>query len=291
MKATTVTHTSSGWMNGLIGVLLFSGSMPATKVAVLSLDPIFVTLVRALIAAVLAGLFLFYSKATLPNKFESKSIILVAIGAVIGFPLLSSLALQHMTAARSLVFVGTLPLSTAIFAVLRGKEKPKPLFWLFALIGSGLVVGFAYAQHATSSLTGDLLMLAAIVLCGLAYAEGAVLTKTMGGSQVISWAIIYALPILLPSLFFFMPTSFHFIQTDTWVSLLYLGTMSMFTGFIFWYKGLAQGGIASVGQLQLLQPFFGLALAAVFLNEYVSIGMIGVTLGVVLSVAASKKFA
>jgi len=291
MKATTVTNTSSGWMNGLIGVLLFSGSMPATKVAVLSLDPIFVTLVRALIAAVLAGLFLFYSKATLPNKFESKSIILVAIGAVIGFPLLSSLALQHMTAARSLVFVGTLPLSTAIFAVLRGKEKPKPLFWLFALIGSGLVVGFAYAQHATSSLTGDLLMLAAIVLCGLAYAEGAVLTKTMGGSQVISWAIIYALPILLPSLFFFMPTSFHFIQTDTWVSLLYLGTMSMFTGFIFWYKGLAQGGIASVGQLQLLQPFFGLALAAVFLNEYVSIGMIGVTLGVVLSVAASKKFA
>lgn len=291
MKATTVTHTSSGWMNGLIGVLLFSGSMPATKVAVLSLDPIFVTLVRALIAAVLAGLFLFYSKATIPNKFESKSIILVAIGAVIGFPLLSSLALQHMTAARSLVFVGTLPLSTAIFAVLRGKEKPKPLFWLFALIGSGLVVGFAYAQHATSSLTGDLLMLAAIVLCGLAYAEGAVLTKTMGGSQVISWAIIYALPILLPSLFFFMPTSFHFIQTDTWVSLLYLGTMSMFTGFIFWYKGLAQGGIASVGQLQLLQPFFGLALAAIFLNEYVSIGMIGVTLGVVLSVAASKKFA
>ncbi|MGG5576294.1 DMT family transporter [Myroides sp. C15-4] len=291
MKATTVTHTSSGWMNGLIGVLLFSGSMPATKVAVLSLDPIFVTLVRALIAAVLAGLFLFYSKATIPNKIESKSIILVAIGAVIGFPLLSSLALQHMTAARSLVFVGTLPLSTAIFAVLRGKEKPKPLFWLFALIGSGLVVGFAYAQHATSSLTGDLLMLAAIVLCGLAYAEGAVLTKTMGGSQVISWAIIYALPILLPSLFFFMPTSFHFIQTDTWVSLLYLGTMSMFTGFIFWYKGLAQGGIASVGQLQLLQPFFGLALAAIFLNEYVSIGMIGVTLGVVLSVAASKKFA
>lgn len=291
MKATTVTHTSSGWMNGLIGVLLFSGSMPATKVAVLSLDPIFVTLVRALIAAVLAGLFLFYSKATIPNKFESKSIILVAIGAVIGFPLLSSLALQHMTAARSLVFVGTLPLSTAIFAVLRGKEKPKPLFWLFALVGSGLVVGFAYAQHATSSLTGDLLMLAAIVLCGLAYAEGAVLTKTMGGSQVISWAIIYALPILLPSLFFFMPTSFHFIQTDTWVSLLYLGTMSMFTGFIFWYKGLAQGGIASVGQLQLLQPFFGLALAAIFLNEYVSIGMIGVTLGVVLSVAASKKFA
>ncbi|MBB1150500.1 MULTISPECIES: DMT family transporter [unclassified Myroides] len=291
MKATAVNNTSSGWINGFIGVLLFSGSMPATKVAVLSLDPIFVTLVRALVAAVLAGIFLYYTKASFPTKLESKSIILIAGGAVIGFPLLSSLALQHMTAARSLVFVGTLPLSTAIFAVLRGKEKPKPLFWLFALLGSGLVVAFAYAQQATSSITGDLLMLAAIILCGLAYAEGAVLTKSMGGSQVISWAIIYALPILLPCLFFFLPPSLHAIQTDTWVSLLYLGTMSMFTGFIFWYKGLAQGGIATVGQLQLLQPFFGLALAALFLNESVSVGMIGVTLGVVLSVAASKKFA
>lgn len=290
MKTTVVADTSNGWMNGLIGVLLFSGSMPATKVAVLSLDPIFVTLVRALIAAVLASLFLFYNKATWPTKSESQSLLLVSAGAVIGFPLLSSLALQHMTAARSLVFVGTLPLSTAIFAVLRGKEKPKPLFWLFAFLGSALVVGFAYAQHATSSLTGDLLMLAAIVLCGLAYAEGAVLTKTMGGSQVISWAIIFALPILIPTFFFFIPSSIETIQLETWVSLLYLGTMSMFTGFIFWYKGLAQGGIATVGQLQLLQPFFGLALAAFFLQEFISMGMLTVTLGVVGCVAASKRF-
>ena len=290
MKTTVVADTSNGWMNGLIGVLLFSGSMPATKVAVLSLDPIFVTLVRALIAAVLASLFLFYNKATWPTKSESQSLLLVSAGAVIGFPLLSSLALQHMTAARSLVFVGTLPLSTAIFAVVRGKEKPKPLFWLFAFLGSALVVGFAYAQHATSSLTGDLLMLAAIVLCGLAYAEGAVLTKTMGGSQVISWAIIFALPILIPTFFFFIPSSIETIQLETWVSLLYLGTMSMFTGFIFWYKGLAQGGIATVGQLQLLQPFFGLALAAFFLQEFISMGMLTVTLGVVGCVAASKRF-
>lgn len=291
MKTTVATTTSNGWMNGLIGVLLFSGSMPATKVAVLSLDPIFVTLVRALIAAVLAACFLIYNKTPWPTKLESQSILIVSAGAVIGFPLLSSLALQHMTAARSLVFVGTLPLSTAIFAVVRGKEKPKLLFWFFALLGSTLVIGFAYMQHASSSLTGDLLMLAAIVLCGLAYAEGAVLTKTRGGSQVISWAIIFALPVLIPAFLFFLPSSLETIQTDTWISLFYLGTMSMFTGFIFWYKGLAQGGIATVGQLQLLQPFFGLALAALFLNEYVSVEMLTVTVGVVACVAASKKFA
>lgn len=293
MNTTTIstTKTSNGWLNGLIGVLLFSGSMPATKVAVLNLDPIFVTVVRALIAAVLASIFLIIYKVKIPNKIQSQSILIVSIGAVIGFPLLSAIALQHMTAARSLVFLGTLPLSTAIFAVIRGKEKPKPIFWLFALLGSFLVVGFALMQNASSSLEGDLLMLAAIILCGLAYAEGATLTKTLGGSQVISWAIIYATPIVLPLFYLYFPSSIQIITLDAWTSLFYLGTMSMFTGFIYWYKGLAQGGIASVGQLQLLQPFFGLALAAFILQEYVSIQMVFVTLGVVLCVAASKKFA
>lgn len=292
MNTTTIstTKTSNGWLNGLIGVLLFSGSMPATKVAVLNLDPIFVTVVRALIAAVLASIFLIIYKVKIPNKIQSQSILIVSIGAVIGFPLLSAIALQHMTAARSLVFLGTLPLSTAIFAVIRGKEKPKPIFWLFALLGSFLVVGFALMQNASSSLEGDLLMLAAIILCGLAYAEGATLTKTLGGSQVISWAIIYATPIVLPLFYLYFPSSIQTITLDAWTSLFYLGTMSMFTGFIYWYKGLAQGGIASVGQLQLLQPFFGLALAAFILQEYVSIQMVFVTLGVVLCVAASKKF-
>ena len=291
MKTTIVANASSGWINGFIGVVLFSGSMPATKIAVLSLDPIFVTLVRAFIAALLAGCFLFLTKAKWPTKTVTPSLLLVSLGAVIGFPLLSALALQHMTAARSLVFLGTLPLCTAVFAVLRGKEKPKPIFGRCALLGSALVVGFAYTQQATSSVTGDLLMIAAIILCGLAYAEGATLTKTMGGSQVISWAIIFSLPLVLPLFFFYFPSSIANIQLDTWTSLLYLGTMSMFTGFIFWYKGLAQGGIATVGQLQLLQPFFGLALAAAILQEQISLAMLAVTLGVVICVGASKKFA
>lgn len=293
MNTTTISssQTSNGWLNGLIGVLLFSGSMPATKVAVLSLDPIFVTVVRALIAAILAASFLIIYKVKIPNKIQTQSILIVSVGAVIGFPLLSAIALQHMSAARSLVFLGTLPLSTAIFAVIRGKEKPKPVFWLFALLGSSLVVGFALMQNSQSSLEGDLLMIAAIILCGLAYAEGAKLTKTLGGSQVISWAIIFATPIVIPLFIFYFPSSVETITIDAWTSLFYLGTMSMFTGFIFWYRGLAQGGIASVGQLQLLQPFFGLVLAAFLLNEYVSTQMVFVTMGVVLCVAASKKFA
>jgi drug/metabolite transporter (DMT)-like permease len=65
----------------------------------------------------------------------------------------------------------------------------------------------------------------------------------------------------------------------------------MLIGFVFWYRGLAQGGIAAVGQLQLLQPFFGLALAATLLHEHVSLGMLAVTLGVILCVVGAKKFA
>jgi len=65
----------------------------------------------------------------------------------------------------------------------------------------------------------------------------------------------------------------------------------MLIGFIFWYRGLAQGGIAAVGQLQLLQPFFGLALAAGLLHERVDIAMLAVTAGVVLCVAGARKFA
>ncbi|MDR0228040.1 MAG: DMT family transporter [Flavobacteriaceae bacterium] len=294
MKNTTViqttTQNANGWINGFIGVLLFSGSMPATKVAVLSLDPIFVTFSRAAIAGILALICLFIFKEKRPSKEQLPSLLLVAFGGVVGFPLLSALALQYITSAHSLVFLGILPMSTAIFAVIRGGEKPKSIFWLFSVIGSLLVIGFAFSQGVTSSPMGDILMLLAILLCGLSYAEGAKLSKSLGGWQVISWAVVISLPISLPLMFYSAPTELTLVPIEAWVGVLYLGLFSMFIGFIFWYKGLAQGGIASVGQLQLLQPFFGLALAATLLHEYVSSGMLLITVGVILCVAGSKKF-
>ncbi|MNI34195.1 EamA-like transporter family protein [compost metagenome] len=218
-------------------------------------------------------------------------IAIVALGAVIGFPLLSALALKHITSAHSLVFLGLLPIVTASFAVLRGGERPRPVFWLFSVMGSLLVIGYAIYQGLTASPIGDMLMLAGIVLCGLGYAEGARLSKTLGGWQVISWALVISLPIMLPLMLIYQPSSFSTVSTGAWLSLAYIALFSMFIGFIFWYRGLAQGGIASVGQLQLLQPFFGLGLAATLLHENVSLGMLAVTVGVILCVAGSKKFA
>ncbi|MGN7783875.1 DMT family transporter [Niabella sp. 22666] len=281
---------ANGWLNGFIGVLLFSGSLPATKLAILGFSPLFLTFARATIAGLPALAALTIFKQKWPNRNQVIPLIIVALGVVLGYPLLSALALQHITSAHSIVFVGLLPLATALFGVWRGGERPKPLFWLFSIFGSLLVIGYAVAQGLTASPAGDLLMLAAVVVCGLGYAEGAKLSKTLGGWQVISWALLLSLPVMLPLSFIYMPTGFENVNAGAWTSLAYVSLFSMFIGFVFWYKGLAQGGVALVGQLQLLQPFFGLALAAFILHEQVSWGMLLVTIGVIACVAGSKKF-
>jgi drug/metabolite transporter (DMT)-like permease len=165
------------------------------------------------------------------------------------------------------------------------------VFWIFSMFGSALVVGFALAQGLTASPTGDLLMLAAILACGLGYAEGAKLSRTLGGWQVICWALVLSLPLMAVLSVWLAPASFNTISLSAWLCLGYVSLFSMLIGFVFWYRGLAQGGIAAVGQLQLLQPFFGLALAATLLHEQVSLGMLAVTFGVILCVAGAKKFA
>jgi len=284
-------NNSSGWFNGFIGVLIFSGSLPATRIAIADLPPFFLTAARASIAGLIALAALLIFKEKLPARKHFFSLALVALGVVVGFPLLTALALQYITSAHSIVFVGLLPLATAMFAVLYGSERPRPAFWLFSIAGSILVTGYALAKGLSASPVGDLLMVVAIILCGLGYAKGARLSKELGGWQVISWALVLSLPLMLPLTFFFPPLSFAAVSTQAWIGLGYVSVFSMFIGFIFWYRGLAQGGIAAVGQLQLLQPFLGLALAATLLHEQVSIGMLAVTAGVILCVGGSKRFA
>ncbi|HEY4287227.1 MAG TPA: DMT family transporter [Puia sp.] len=284
-------HNLNGWINGFIGVLIFSGSLPATKFAVSDLPPVFVTVARAGIAGLLALCALLLFKEKRPAKEQLFSLLIVVIGAVVGFPLLSALALRYITSAHSIVFIGMLPLMTATFGVLRGGERPRPVFWFFSILGSLIVIGFAIARDRSVSPIGDVLMLVAVVLCGLAYAEGAKLSRTLGGWQVICWALVLSLPVMIPLIFFLFPPSLANVGRGAWMGLGYVSIFSMLIGFVFWYRGLAQGGIAAVGQLQFLQPFFGLGLAATLLHEQVSIGMLGTTLGVILCVAGSRRFA
>lgn len=286
-----MAFAGKGWGSGLLGVVIFSGSLPATRIAVAGFSPLFLTSARAVIAALLGGIFLALLRQKAPARNDLFSLFVVALGVVVGFPLLTALALQHITAARSIVFIGLLPLATAIFGVLRGGERPKPAFWLFSVLGSATVAGFALLHSEGSSLAGDLLMVAAVLLCGLGYAEGATLSRRLGGWQVISWALLLSLPAMAVIALIYLPASWNGIGAPAWLGLAYVSVFSMLVGFVFWYRGLALGGIAGVGQLQLLQPFLGLLLAGFLLQEPVAWSMIAATGIVVLSVAGAKRFA
>ncbi len=282
---------SAGWLNGFLGVAIFSGSLPATRVAVHDLTPLFLTTARAAIAAVLGIALLLILKQKWPRVSQLGSLSLVAIGCVVGFPLLTALALQSITSSRATVFIGLLPLTTAIFGVLRGGERPHLGFWLFSIAGAAMVAAYALNQGGDGNAWGDGLMVASIVVCGLGYAEGARLSRDLGGWQVISYALILSLPVMLPLAIWWMPSDPSAVGWPALWALVYVSLFSMLIGFVFWYRGLAQGGIAAVGQLQLLQPFMSLALAALLLHEQVGLAVWAVAAGVVICVAGAKRYA
>lgn len=284
-------ESTSGWINGFLGVIIFAGSLPATRIAVAEFNPIFLTSARAVIATLLGIILIVSFKQPYPKREDVTSLIIIALGVVIGFPLLTAFALQYVTSAHSIVFVGLLPLCTAVFASTRGAERPKPFFWLFSILGAASVVGYALKSYGYFSLKGDLLMLAAIIVCGLAYSEGGRLSRKIGGWQVICWSLILSLPVMLPMALITLPESFEHVTTRAVISLGYVSLCSMLLGFVFWYRGLAQGGVAAVGQIQLLQPFIGLGLAALLLNETINWSMLIVTLIAAICVAAAKKYA
>ena len=244
-----------------------------------------------MIAALLGAALLIGLREKRPARRDLLPLAVVALGVVVGFPLLTALALQGISSAQSTVFIGLLPLCTALFGVLRAGERPSAIFWMFSVTGAALVAGFALSTTADMAIAGSGLMIAAILACGLGYAEGARLSRRLGGWQVISWALVLSLPVMLPLALWTVPEDPGAVSTTGWLALAYVSMFSMMIGFIFWYRGLALGGIASVGQLQLLQPFLGFVLAAGLLHERVSQPMLATALLVVLCVAASRRFA
>lgn len=283
-------RSSAGWGSGFVGVVIFSGSLPATRVAVADFSPMFLTSARAVLAASLAAVLLFALRETRPVRRDMLSLTWVALGCVVGYPLLTALALQQISTAHSIVFVGLLPLATAIFGVLRGSERPGPGFWLFSIVGAGSVAGFAIYGSPGGNQAGNLLMIAATLVCGLGYAEGATLSRRLGGWQVISWALLLSLPVMTVIALFTLPKTWSDVGVPAWIGLAYVSIFSMMIGFIFWYRGLALGGIAGVGQLQLLQPFFGFVLAAILLGEPIGWTMIASAVIVVGCVAGAKRY-
>jgi drug/metabolite transporter (DMT)-like permease len=281
---------------GLIGVASFALTLPATRYLVNFLDPVFIGLGRGFVAALFAILILLISRQPWPSWREIQLLALVSLGVVIGFPLLSSMAMQTLPAAHGGVVLGILPLATACAGALINQERPSKIFWLFSVIGTLLVLIFARFDHP-SELGGwtwqgdDLILLAAVISASIGYAVGAKLTATMGGWQVICWALVLALP------FIAVPTLASLKTQPNLVSLpisaiacfVYLALISQLIGFFFWYKGLALGGVARVSQLQLLQPFMTLVASAWLLQEIVGLRTWLFAFLVMLVVALSKQ--
>jgi drug/metabolite transporter (DMT)-like permease len=275
-------HRLAGMIHGAIGMAIFAGSLPATRIAVQGLDPIFLTAGRAAGAGVLAVLLLAATRQKLPARGDIIPLLVVAGGVVLGFPLLTALALKSVASAHAIVFVGLLPLMTSLFAVMRAAEKPRAPFWLWATAGSAAVCVYALWHSTGGFAAPDLLMLAAIVVCGLGYAEGSRLSKRIGSWQVICWALVLSLPVSLPATLSTLPADLGAVAQPAWIGFAYVTLFSMFIGFFFWYHGLLLGGIARVSQIQLFQPFLGLTLAALVLGETVSpdIAVVALVIGV-----------
>lgn len=278
-----------GLMFGFLGVVSFSLTLPATRVAVTELDPIWVGLGRGVVAAGLAAIALYVTRQPLPNPKQLRSLAIVSAGVVLGFPLLSAWAMQRLPAAHGAVVLGLLPLATAIAGVWRAGDRPSKGFWLASLVGSTAVVGFGIASGAGHLQPADLALLAAVAAAAVGYAEGGRLAHSLGSWQVISWALVLAAPLELGPLL--LSTLQHEVSASplAWLGFAYASLISQFLGFFAWYHGLALGGVARVGQVQLLQPFLTILASALLLGEQVTVLTLVAASLVVGSVALGRK--
>ena len=259
-------------------VLLFSFSLPLTKVAIQGFNPFFTATGRAVVAGAIAIVVLLVRRAPWPPRAQWRPLILTMIGAVFGWPILLALALEHTTSAHAAVIAAFMPLTTAIFAVLRAKEHAMVQFWVAAGLGTVALIIFALSRAGSTqgSLLGDLLIVAAVISSSWCYVEGASVSKVMPGWQVISWVVVFALPITLPaSILLWFATSANYQPTTVdWSALILLGISSMYVGFIAWYQGLVKAGIAYGGQMQQLQAPLTLIWSAWWLGEVVTWGTV-----------------
>ena len=278
----------SGLLWAFLGVFLFSLSLPMTKWALESFNTFFTAMARAVIAAVIASILLKVKRVPIFKRTDLTAYIYTTLGAVFGFPILIAIALTRTTSSQIAVLGAIMPLVTALMAVLRKGEKTTHTFWLASGVGTLILIFFALSRGgaAHQDLIADLLTLGAVFASSFCYVEGAVLTKSYPGWQVISWVVIIALPITLPaSIIIWLVTHHsHTFTTHGIIGLTFIGVSSMYLGFFAWYKGLSQAGIAHGSQVQQLQALMTLGWSVLLLHERVSLLTISCAVGVVLSV-------
>lgn len=277
-----------GLVLGLIGVAIFAGTLPATRIAVTSFDAGFLTFGRALIAGLAAVICLLAMRKKLPRQHLG-SLLFAGLALVFGFPGFMTLAMYTVPAAHGGVVLGILPLATAVFATILAGERPSPLFWFCAVVGAVLIIIFTLREGGWRFAIGDLWLLIAGITASAGYVVSGKLSAHMPGWEVISWALILFLPAsALGSMFFWQPAYLEAPAPQNW-AFAYVSLGSMFVGFFAWNTGLQLGGIAKIGQLQLLQTFFTLAIAGVVVGEKISLEMLGFASAVLIVVLVGRK--
>ena len=279
------------WL-GLLGVVIFSITLPMTRLAVgpsdaPQLDPLFVTAGRAAIAGVLSVFYLWFQRAARPSRAHWGPLIACAMGTVLAFPLFLSLALRHTHASHAAVITGLIPLATAVVAVFYFKQRPSLGFWLCAILGCILVLLYAVFQGGGQMTGADVLLLLAVVSTAIGYLGGARVSADMPAPHAICWVLVISLPFTAPVALATIPD--EAIRWQSWAGLAYVSIFSMWLGFFAWYRGLVLGGVVRVSQVQLLQPFVAILFAVPILGESLDVMTVVFALAVIATVFISKK--
>jgi drug/metabolite transporter (DMT)-like permease len=278
-----------GLLLGFVGVVIFGGTLPATRLAVSAIDPMALTALRAAIAGVCSLALLIALRRPLPPRALWPQLVIAMVCVVILFPLFMALGMQTVDASHGGVVLGVLPIATALVAVAITHERPRPLFWIASLAGAALVIAFALRQGGGAMSSGDLLLFAAVAVSAIGYAFSGRLTSSMPGWEVISWVLAIALPISIPAAWFTMPADMMQLPAKPLLGLLYVAMFSQWIGFFAWNAGMAMGGIARVSQMQLLQPFVTFGLASLFNGETITWQIVAFAAAVVATVAISTR--
>ncbi|QGV10333.1 EamA family transporter (plasmid) [Bacillus cereus] len=278
-----------GMLLGCIGVICFSLTLPATRTAVPYFGEAIVGLGRVVIAAIIVGIIFIKNQEKIPNKDQMKTLWIVAIGAVLAFPLLSTYAMKSLPVSHGAIEVALLPLATAGFATWRGGEQLSKRYWIASIISTITVLLYAVYLGLGQLQMGDIALIAAVLILGLSYAEGGKLSKDLGSWKVIAWANLIGAPFFIIPVGLSISSDMLQAPIEAWISLFYLAIISQFLAYIAWYGGMSLGGIAKVGQLQYLQPFLMIIFSVLFLGESITWLTIVLAFIVVICVIVGKS--
>jgi drug/metabolite transporter (DMT)-like permease len=288
-----VNKYRTGFLYAFLGITIFSFTLPMVKLSLPSFAPWTLTFGRAAIAGTIALVLLIIKKVPIPDKKLWSKIFVTSLGIVVGFPVLTTFALQQTTSAHGAVIIAGLPMATAVIAVIRLSEREPIGFWIAALIGTATLVGYALSNggNENSSLIADLMLFGAVLAAAIGYAEGALLTKVMPGWQVVSWCVLILLPITIPVFIVTLINGWsdHQITAVGVGAFLFTAIGSMYLGFFAWYRGLSELGVTKGSQVQMLQALLTLAWSALLLGESVTVKTLLAASVVIACVAITQK--